>query len=231
MIRDMGQVCYDTWQRVMDDVVSFKLEKKRIVVAKKHEIWVWGENSHAQCGREEWAGFQVDPIKLMDIENVQEVWIGRFHGFLLAGGQIYGWGNNSDCELGINRGESEIGVPTPIDRFVSVVRSISCGIRYTIVVMEDGLVYGWGRNHRGQAGVGIVECVSAGDFHCLALDKDGRVYGWGDNKFSKVLPSKYFFLFLLKPVKKKGSLVQFTFLWKRESFTLDALVLSVLLLV
>ncbi|KYQ49672.1 RCC1 and BTB domain-containing protein 1 [Trachymyrmex zeteki] len=73
---------------------------------------------------------------------------------------------------------------------------ISCGAAFTVVIIDNGEVYGWGNNRYGQLGVGDMEdrttpCqvdsligtvivqVVCGDRHTLALTDKGDLYAWG----------------------------------------------------
>ncbi|XP_018392774.1 PREDICTED: RCC1 and BTB domain-containing protein 1-like [Cyphomyrmex costatus] len=76
---------------------------------------------------------------------------------------------------------------------------ISCGLTFTIVVIDNGEVYGWGDNDIGQLGVGdkrgrqmpcqlnllkgiVIVKVACGDTHTLALTDEGNLYAWGENE-------------------------------------------------
>ena len=78
---------------------------------------------------------------------------------------------------------------------------------HSVVISKDGKAYAWGRNEKGQLGVGHTndlrrpqlvealiekEIVSAatGRNHTLFLAKDGSVYACGDNRSGQVGPDK-----------------------------------------
>lgn len=77
------------------------------------------------------------------------------------------------------------------------------GELHTIVVNEDGQVWGWGNNLYGQLGdglmperygaldavlaeVGDIEVVAAGSSHSTGVDHAGRVWAWGDNSWGQL---------------------------------------------
>jgi alpha-tubulin suppressor-like RCC1 family protein len=78
----------------------------------------------------------------------------------------------------------------------------AAGLRHSLVVREDGSVWAWGDNSRGQLGDGTVGgrrdtpapvqrltdvvAVAVGQYHSLALKKDGTVWAWGANQYSQL---------------------------------------------
>ena len=115
-------------------------------------------------------------------------------------GELYAWGYNGNGQVGIGtvtpRGEYEL---TPqrvgID---SDWEAISGGDDYSLALKSDGTLYAWGKNDRGQLGIGTTtdneltpqqvgndsdwKAISAGFSHSLALKSDNTLYAWGDNR-------------------------------------------------
>ncbi|MDY6821828.1 MAG: hypothetical protein SVN78_09440 [Deferribacterota bacterium] len=81
---------------------------------------------------------------------------------------------------------------------------ISAGGDHALTLMEDGSLWAWGRNDKGQLGRGNVSKysnipmrvefpdnttivqISAGQDHSLALDSDGSLWAWGDNSYGQI---------------------------------------------
>jgi alpha-tubulin suppressor-like RCC1 family protein len=86
----------------------------------------------------------------------------------------------------------------------SNIVSISGGKSFTLALSRDGVVYGWGRNHKGQLGTGLglavdmyamqvvpepietsalstrhIVSMSAGHSHAAALSDQGEMFYWG----------------------------------------------------
>lgn len=74
--------------------------------------------------------------------------------------------------------------------------SISGGASHSLALKNDGTVWAWGWNNRGQLGDGTntaqniavqasnlngVIAISSGDGYSLALKNDGAVWAWGSN--------------------------------------------------
>ncbi|NOQ65046.1 MAG: PKD domain-containing protein [Methyloprofundus sp.] len=79
--------------------------------------------------------------------------------------------------------------------------SIAAGLKFTLALKEDGSVWAWGENDKGQLGVGTFKTaltpiqvvglngvvqISAGESSSLALTKNGKVYSWGSNSIGQL---------------------------------------------
>jgi alpha-tubulin suppressor-like RCC1 family protein len=100
----------------------------------------------------------------------------------------------SDIE-GTSAGRTTIQTPPTAVSGVDRVRSIVAGARYALALREDGTVWAWGDNFRGQVASGVMKpavsaptpiqglsritALSADEFHALALREDGTVWTWG----------------------------------------------------
>jgi alpha-tubulin suppressor-like RCC1 family protein len=125
------------------------------------------------------------------------------HAAAVSGGTVYGWGTNSDNELGFHPTYTtsvyvKVRIPAGV-RFTS----FAAGQSFTLALASNGAVYGWGDNSNHQLGLshvsslpclctstpvripfpaGVkVKAIAAGWDHSLALASDGRIYGWGAN--------------------------------------------------
>ena len=113
---------------------------------------------------------------------------------LKADGSIWGFGYNSDGQLG-NDKLAPINVPSQTN-ILATYKQIEAGKKFTVALREDGTVWAWGDNTYGQLGQGNrvsakkpvqvqnltnIVSVAAGDNHAIAIDKLGNVYTWGLN--------------------------------------------------
>lgn len=79
------------------------------------------------------------------------------------------------------------------------VATVSAGNYHTMVILEDGSLWGWGENSCGQLGDGTttnkstpvkimdnVIYVSTGSNHTVAIKDDGSLWTWGDNCYGQL---------------------------------------------
>lgn len=137
------------------------------------------------------------------------------HTFLFRkNGDIYGWGDNSKGQLGINKmfvSDDHILSPIKIDiNFKDIV----CGDEFSLGLTKEGDLYSWGYDNNGQLGInqskistevkskkksneiklpskilfGNVKFkkIFAGPDYCFAISTDGDVYGWGNNSLGQL---------------------------------------------
>lgn len=140
----------------------------------------------------------LDDFQIIAIEN------GNSTSFALAAdGTLYGWGNNSNGQLGTGDQDERL-VPTVIEALSdeSVV-AISAGVTHTLVLTAKGEVYGFGSNVDNQVSPSeerrvieptLVEglpndivAVTGEGRTSYAITADGDVYGWGENSYGQLL--------------------------------------------
>lgn len=148
-------------------------------------LWLWGANHSGQLGLEivEIASKPHLLSLRADLRNhsIIDVSCGTKHTvFLSKKGKLFGMGDNSENQLGINqRGRSE----EPVLQVVLATRihlsghskaskpvQVSCGAFHTAVVTESGEVFTWGKGKSGRLGHGDTR----GRPLPCELDMDGR---------------------------------------------------------
>ena len=100
--------------------------------------------------------------------------------------QIWAWGNNSRGQLGLGD-TTDRTTPTEITAFHGKrIKSVACGFRHTMVVLENGELWATGNNTDAQLGLGDTEnrtrpeqvmalagknvvAVACGGYHTLAM--------------------------------------------------------------
>ena len=113
------------------------------------------------------------------------------------GGGVVGWGENTSGQLGSGFVNAYLTSPAPVPG-LGGVKSVTAGFHFTLALMNDGTVLGWGGNDYGQLGdgqrlprltptpvVGLsgVTSVAASGMHAIALLSSGTVATWGSNAF------------------------------------------------
>lgn len=180
-----------------------------LAIDKDGNLFAWGDNYHGQLGLS--SVEQCQPIpKLVRLKAcvVQVVAGGNHTIALLQDGRIFSWGQNSYGQLG-NTGKSS-NVPQLIADFEGVpLICIAAGTNHSVAVTCSGLVFAWGRNHKGQLGLGhendvfkpteitalraqSIRHVTCGEEHTLFLTAEGGVFVCGSNVHGQLgLPSAH----------------------------------------
>ncbi|KAI3371674.1 hypothetical protein L3Q82_024235 [Scortum barcoo] len=119
-------------------------------------------------------------------------------------GQVYTWGQDSRGQLGL--GKRKLGANSPQHlRSLSALPlvQIAAGGEQSFALSLSGGVFGWGRNHRGQLGLGDTTDrptptpvhhlnmkktvhVSCGKDHTAILTKDGAVFTFGSGQYGQL---------------------------------------------
>ena len=175
------------------------------------QVWSWGDDSLGQLGDGSRMPFDPQPRPVPGLSGITQISAGDSFSLALdANGQVYGWGDDGDCELAFC-GPPFTSTPAPLP--VTGVRQISAGGHHVLALTISGdRVLAWGSDDAGQLGNsagldpnyprratpdfvldgngnpldGIAQ-VSAGGQHSLAVRRsDGAVYAWGDNSYGQL---------------------------------------------
>ena len=110
-------------------------------------------------------------------------------------GELYAWGDNGNGQLGIGKTTDTELSPQRVGSD-SDWEAIRAGEDHSLALKSDGTLYSWGKNDRGQLGIGSTgsqttprqvgnagdwKAIAAGGNHSLALKSDGTLYAWGAN--------------------------------------------------
>ena len=115
-------------------------------------------------------------------------------------GELYAWGANNNGQLGIGTTTENELTPQRVGSD-SDWEAVSGGDDYSLAMKSDGTLYAWGKNDRGQLGIGSTDnettprqvgnagdwkAIAAGGKHSLALRSDNTLYAWGGNLFGEL---------------------------------------------
>jgi alpha-tubulin suppressor-like RCC1 family protein len=164
-------------------------------VVEATKAYVWGYNNTGELGLGHAARvFTPTPARLP--KGVVDVQGGaNFSVALTSSGKVLTWGSNEHGQLGDGSREPRhlpgaIGLPRR-----AKAAAIAAGTDHVVVLTRDGDVVTWGRNHRGQLGLGNrrdqlrpkrvdagrIRRVAAGDGISAAISTSGRLVVWGRN--------------------------------------------------
>ena len=121
---------------------------------------------------------------------------GRSHTLAInSRGELYAWGSNKNGQLGIGTTTDNELAPQRVGND-NDWKAVSGGDDYSLALKSDGMLYAWGKNSRGQLGIGSTDkettpqqvgnaddwkTIAAGKNHSLAIKSDGTLYAWGAN--------------------------------------------------
>jgi len=194
-----------------------------VEIAELRELWCWGDDRFGQLGDGEAGGSRATPARVtLADEDPLGIVAGAHHTCLghapLDGSaplRVSCWGRGDRGELGDGRGESrampgdpvllpdlrpirgdasaELGL-SPDETTGELVLADHAG--HTCALLEDGSVWCWGANDRGQLGDGTTEDalvpvraqldtravdLSTGGATTCAADEEGVAWCWGAN--------------------------------------------------
>ena len=185
-------------------------------VALKNDgtVWTWGSNAYGQLGdgssgitNNRSTPVQVKgPEGIGYLDGVIAIAAGDGHTVAVKNdGTVWTWGLNVYGQLGDGTAADK---NTPVQvkgpegiGYLDGVIAIAAGDGHTVALKNDGTVWTWGANTRGQLGDGTfsprdrpvqvriddtafltdVTAIASGDLHSAALKNDGTVWAWGYN--------------------------------------------------
>ncbi|KAI9603254.1 hypothetical protein H4Q26_002572 [Puccinia striiformis f. sp. tritici PST-130] len=188
-----------------------------VAVSEEGELVAWGsfrsnDGLLGFDGKEGTSPKQLIPTRVSNLRDypVSQVVCGYDHVLALTtDGHVYSWGNGQQQQLGrkiIERRKKNGLAPERLS--LKKIVLIGTGGSHSFAVHENGTVYGWGLNTRGQLGISIdqsgwdeeivsvptiihamhpdrhdgsrVVAIEGGDFHTLFLLDNGQVWSVGN---------------------------------------------------
>lgn len=160
-------------------------------------LWAWGSNAYYGNIGDNTTVQKNVPIQIGTATNWTKVSAGnRFSLAINSNGDLYGWGRNSENQIGGTATTSR-PVPTLINSNNYV--AISAGDTHSLALTASGALYSWGSNIYGELGLAnsgsgtnrltptLVSSttpwrsVSAGNNLNVGIKTDGSIWVWGDN--------------------------------------------------
>ncbi|TXK71836.1 hypothetical protein [Paenibacillus sp. N3.4] len=121
-------------------------------IAEDGSLWTWGLNNAGQLGDGTLTNRNI-PSKVGNSNDWEEVYVGSYHTMAVkSDGSIWAWGATTGKRLNIETDQEDIKKPMKIFDNLTY-KKISVGNVHTLVIREDGTLWGWGYNHNGQLGI------------------------------------------------------------------------------
>jgi len=156
-------------------------------------LWAWGDNTSGKLGIDSiFALMRTVPTRVGTDADWASVSGGWFHTMAVkTNGTLWGWGSNSNGQLGTTPGPSPSQIGNETDW-----ASVAAGSRFTVAIKASGTFWAWGQNTNGQLGDGTTTnrpaptqigtdadwfSVAAGETFTSAIKSDGSLWAWGSN--------------------------------------------------
>ncbi|CAG8577363.1 23981_t:CDS:2 [Dentiscutata erythropus] len=122
-------------------------------------LYAWGSGDAHQLGRRVLARHVRDGLnpEKIAVKGIEKIFAGAYHSFAVAeNGPVYAWGMNNYGQCGIETRDEFIRQPIKIDFFKDLpkVQQIAAGEHHSLVLLDDGSIYSFGRADYGQLGIG-----------------------------------------------------------------------------
>ncbi|WP_281173030.1 hypothetical protein [Cohnella panacarvi] len=164
-------------------------------------LWSWGGNNRYYIPALPRIDTPYDsgPLKL-ELTGVSSLSAGRSHTLIVKDGDLWGVGDNSEDQLGIDSVELfATSMPKKIPG-ISNIKSAAAGYLYSVVLKNDGTLWEFGKNYSDFSardthyrdfhiprqvpyfpGNESVQEVAAGYYHTVAIKADRTLVAWGAN--------------------------------------------------
>ena len=162
-------------------------------------FWVCGYNGEGQLG----LGNEPNKTTLTQVmtnaDDIKLACCGSYYAIMSKkDGTLWGCGENGYGQLGLEN-RSNRNILTIINSAPGNIKMICCGEHHTIVLKNDGTLWGSGYNVYGQLGLGDtnnrtiftkitnnVKSVYCGGTHTIILKNDGTLWGCGYNNWGQL---------------------------------------------
>ena len=174
----------------VEDVITNNY--KTVVLKKNNELWGYTPKLR----------LYYNPEFEMLIENVKSAVPGNIHSMAIdLEGGLWGWGITPYGEIGDGRTlpavRDTIEKVYPPVKIMDGIAQVSVGSNHTMAIDENGVLWGWGRNNRGQLGDGTlvnkatpqkimegVKSVLAAADKTMVINEKDELWVWGSNEYS-----------------------------------------------
>jgi RHS repeat-associated protein len=169
-----------------------------LALGSNGKAWAFGLDLYGQLGDNSSNNSKNYAVGVNNLSNVVSVSAGGYHSVALtSNGKVWTFGHGGLGQIGDGLTNQFNVLPVSVPSLSNML-AIAAGKYHTIGLKVDGTVWTWGRNYRGQLGIGYASTnnqitplqiagltnvvgVSAGTWDCFAVTEDGRLFGWGFN--------------------------------------------------
>ena len=201
---------------INDELIDQLSFKKNIM---NNVVVAFGNNSHGETTHDNYDMLDIPRVSFkLKNEKIRKIFCGWDNSLAInEDGEVLAWGNNKSYQCGVEIKEDDEktkSISTPINitkahnaPFKCI--DASCGNEHTLVLSQEGEVYGFGLNVDGVLGIENnfdykisnftkihfdekIKSISCGTVHNLALSQTGKVYSWGSAQGGQLGQSEKF---------------------------------------
>lgn len=201
---DTGDVRVPTRVMGLSDVVAIAAgDNFRLALKQGGTVWGWGINGWGQLGNGSSTHSSL-PVQVAHIDDATAIVADGSHSFAIReDGVVWAWGSNASGQLG--NGSAGSGNryywPSPVYSTRTTELDRVVALEAGMALREDGSLWSWGFNARGELGVGHSVnsnvamqtlnlrdpiAFASGQSHALALLEVGTVWAWGHNVYGQI---------------------------------------------
>ena len=168
-----------------------------IVLKKDGTLWGCGLNAHGQLGLGDITDRKIFTQVTTNIDNIKKIYYGGNYTIILKNdGTLWGCGANGGGQLGLGDTTNR-NIFTQITTNTDNIKEVYCGGSYTLILKNDGTLWGCGHNGYGELGLGNntnkniftqittnindIKEIYCGGSHTFMLKNDGTLWSCGYN--------------------------------------------------
>ena len=178
------------------------LSNHSLILKNDGTLWGCGANGSGQLGLGNTTSKTTFTEITTNTDDIKSVYCGENHTFILKNdGTLWGCGQNNFGQLGLGDNYNRTTF-TEITTNAYDIKSVCCGYYYTLILKNDGTLWGCGNNSNGELGLGDnydrttfteittntddIRSVYCGANYTFILKNDGTLWGCGYNSFGSL---------------------------------------------
>ena len=186
-----------------DDIKSVYCGYGHTLILKNNgTLWSCGANGYGQLGLGDSNNKYTFTEVTTNTDDIKSVYCGSYHTLILKNdGTLWGCGNNDYGQLGLGDTTNRYTF-TQVTTNTDNIKEVYCGSSYTLILKNDGTLWGCGYNYDGELGLGDttnrtaftqittntndIKSVYCGANHAFILENDGTLWGTGYNVYGQL---------------------------------------------
>ena len=173
-----------------------------LILKNDGTLWGCGHNGYGQLGLNDNTNRTTFTQVTTNVNNIKEIYCGKYHTLILKNdGTLWGCGQNNYGQLGLGDSSNRTTF-TQTTTNVDDIKEIRCGGNHTIILKNDGTLWGCGNNNNGHLGLGdttnrktftqiTTNTDNIKEIYCnrentFILKNDGTLWGCGYNGYGQL---------------------------------------------